>query len=468
VKILFATLLSLSCFMAYAASEEEKKIREYIHQIEETQKDIAGLLVMQNFSRIFVKQMEAGDASAQIDLIFSSNSQYGLSNISTQFFDLIYSDKIDQEKIDSVTRLLILMRSHKHAWVKVGRKVRSASESFLANFQSSQDICSEQNFLEALATVENFAPTGVDAKRFRKNWIVRMGGTYSESPNGEGQYSANASLESNGDEDQVIRHAVAGSAGVVASLWGGPLAGAAAGFVVEAVWGMFDMQRSMNEMARLAKYNNELYEIMNVEINVKKHFDSYCRELERAYIEVRPLVLNAKTPEGLGHLEKARGDFLAANPIDVDVDTTKFFRTPNEFYRFAKLKALTDAVNVFSDDAMYFESWNRAIDRIDEMNDRMEHALNQIIAHRRQETYNPDVSIFTNLIAQVETLNNLKSAFTKEMLAYFDLITDEDRDAAIVRMKNLVENYRIYHMKLNEDETAILESYESAIDRIGA
>ena len=457
-------ILSVSLSFGVYAANPEKEIRKYIKEIEKNQKDIASLLVLQNFSKFMADTDYGSVIHEQVDFFTSYESGKGMGQISDDFFNTIYSDKTDSEKIDSTAKLLIIMRKSKSNWIQLGATVKRSHERFFQEFRETDDICSDHNFYQSMAVLENFTPDGVDASKFRRTWELRVGGSAAFNENGSFDYSGSAEIlgPDEGSSTAEARHAVATTAGA-AALYAPPpwnvIGAVALPILIEATWGMIDMHKSMKEMDKLAKANQDLYKAMSYEINVKKHFKVYCSELAKAYSEVRPLVLALNEPAGYENLLDALDKTEKFNGESID-----FSSTPENFYKFARFKALNDAAIIFGQHEDYFFNWEFVSERINEFTDNIERSIDQIIAHKRQVSGR--VSEVAEIFKQIENLNNLKSSFSKELFFYFDTESITDRSDSLKRLKFMVENYRLYREVLTHEEMDVLTSFENAIFKL--
>jgi hypothetical protein len=460
-----AIILFISFSTFARAGSVDNKIRHYIDEIDKTQKNIAGLLVLQNFSRFMVNTVQSDEVDLYFDHYQKTDSAHSLHEQSQKFFNMVFSDEAESDKIASATQFLILLRRSKHNWVDLGARIKRSHENFYKVFKTQSSICSDQNFYESMAVLENFTPQGVDTSKLRQAWNLKVGSSARVNDEGETSFGTYADIEAPNDKSEDARHAVATTAGALA-LYAPPpwnIAGAIGlPILIEVTWGIVDMNKNIRKMDKIALANHELFQSMSYEINVKKHFNLYCNELERAYLEVRPLVLNHNRPEGYALLEKA----WASSKNVPNIDPALFFQTPDTFYAFAKFKALNDAMTIFGHNDQYFKNWQFVLENIDEFTNNIEMALSQIIAHKRYQTYVPDTSVFTDIFEQIENLNNLKKTYSRQLLDYFDLQSKDEKRQAIQHLRKLVEHYRLLHTNLTTEEDEVLDSYENLIHKL--
>jgi hypothetical protein len=456
------------CFSNVFASNPEKQVRKYIQEIEQSQKEIASLLVIQNFSRFMVSTVDDNEVSRTTDLFMSPQSTNGMRKLTSDFFDTVYSEKTDGEKIDSITKLLIRIRRSRTQWINLGSRIKRTHEKFFDNFQSNSELCSDKYFYESFAVLENFTPSGIDASQFRYAWDLKVEGNRTFFDDGTSSFnmSAHANGQDQGSTAADARHAAATTAGAVAMMAPPPwnIVGAVGlPLLIEISWGMIDMSKNMREMEKLAAANQDLFQALKYEINIKKYYTPYCNELERAYLELRPLILDINSVEGKKNLETMLDEINAFGTIDQN----SFFKTKDNFYRFVKAKAIRDAVTIFDQNQEYFQNWNQVMESLDNFTTNIELALTQIISHRR-DGMNQNESVFASIFQQIMDLNHLKESFTKHVLDYFEKTTFYEQQTSIHSMRILIENYRLFHLHLNPEEIDFLTSYEHVILKLEA
>jgi hypothetical protein len=455
--------------IALGSSDTETKIRNYIANIDQSQKEIAGHLALRSFSRFFIDAADSKELDDQLNYFFTADQSAGFNKISNDFFDLIYSDTPDKEKINSAVQLLIHLRKDKRSWVSVGGQVRSATESFYNSIHNEEYLCSEESFADALAGVKTNLPSGLDTSKFGKEWQLSFSGYVSNDSNGNlvggGSVSSSSPSSSGGSGNE--REAVATTVGAIVSLCvpcGGPLAGAAAALVVEVVWGMVDMHHKVQELEAVARANQDLYASMRFEVNVKKHYDDYCMGLKQAYTEVKPLILESRSENGRRTLD---AEIMAARLFVPELNQNAF-KSSETFYHYTKYMLLNQAKFVNSSDEQYFSSWNQVIQNLDNVTGNIEKSISQIIAQKYKTQYKGDVELITKLIKQVESLDQFKKGFYSSLFAYFETNEKSSKMELLNSMKNLVQNYSLYHDDVSSEEFEVIKGFTETIAKLEA
>jgi hypothetical protein len=453
-KTIFLALILLS---AGAVADIEDQIRDHIDNIEAAQKQIASLLVLQNFSRQFIENADLEEFKELYSVYISDDNALDMQKISTALFEVTYSDKLDKEKIVELTQLSILLRGSKYQWINMGENLQQAHQDFFASFANDNQVCSEENFSKSLAMMESFSPAGVDTSQLKRSWQLTVGGKLTVDDDGSTSINYYARPQyPEGDEDSAeMKHAVAVTAGAVATGYGGPYAGAAAMAAVELIWGAFSMAEHMREMEKIAEANEDLHEIMQFEINVRKHFNEYCQHLNSAYQEAQPLVADINNLETrtkihteLVRLKALLGDDLSHSIIQKQT----VYQSPEVFYQFFKFKILNEALILHNYEQDYYGGWSGVIAANRTITTNLENAIYQFIERKIANGYKPDEAV-DRLIAEVEQFSKFKSLFYQQVLSYFDEANVDKRNLRIDKLESLITNYRLYHRTLNEEET---------------
>jgi len=466
---LFILLLPLQA----SAADVENRIRDYIHTIDSTQRNIASMLVLQNFSRFFIQSVDQESLNQQFSSYFSKEGQYNVTRATNGLFDAIYSEKLDKEKINDIVQLVILMRQAKIQWVNMGSQLQIAHASFYENFSKDSDVCSENNFSNSLTVLENFSPEGVDTSQLSRSWELSVGGELTVSDNGDTNFGYYVKPSFTGESDsEEAKHAVATTAGAAATFLPPPgnlIGPIAIPIAIEVIWGAIDMKKHIKEMEKIAQANEDLHSMMQFEVNVRKHFMDYCQTLKTAYIEARPLVTDIKTPSSLqkirteiSSLRKKLGKELSSGVIN----KSSIFNDRETFYHFFKFKLLNEALLLNNYHSDYFKDWNQVLNNIDRVNDNMETALNQVITHKINQEYQPDYSSLNTLIKKVENFSNFKNNFYLKTINYFEVVKSDKREEVINDLKILIDNYTLYHKTLSQEESEFISNANKTIKKL--
>jgi hypothetical protein len=460
------------CFSQLAHADVEEQIRDHIRNIEAAQKQIASLLVLQNFSRQFVENSNNQQFQQMYQIYSSDENAYDMQKMATSLFEITYSDKLDQKKIAELTQLAILLRGSKYQWVNMGAHLQQAQKTFFESFSASNQVCSENNFSKSLTMMESFSPEGVDTSQLKRSWAFTVGGKLSVSDNGNTSvnYYANATYPEDDQDSAEARHAVATVAGAIGNGYGGPIVGSAAAAAVEVIWGALSMTDHMKEMEKIADANEDLHSIMQFEVNVRQYFTDYCQHLKRAYIESKPLVLNINNEatrveifQELTRLKTLLGDNLSSDIVQDQA----VYQAPETFYQFFKFKILNEALVLHQYQQNYYGSWSDVITANRNITDNLENVIYQFIEKSITDTYQPDQAV-DRLISEVEQFSQFKSEFYGHILNYFNETDLTKRQLLLTKLSLLVTHYRLYHQVLNKEEATFMELADKTIAELRA
>ncbi|MFP5491559.1 MAG: hypothetical protein ACLGG0_08665 [Bacteriovoracia bacterium] len=459
--IIFIKLTTTS--LANPANE----IKKYAKEIETTQKDIAAVLVLQNFSRFMIDASSANNIDQSLNYILSADNTQGLSQLSESFFDTIYADSTNAEKINDISKILIQVRAARHSWFALGAKTKRIYEDFYSNVANISDVCSDESFLKSMAVVESFTPAGVNTGSLRLAWDLQVGGSTSFSEGGGISFGGYANLDRNDDRSNSVnaRRAAATTAGALALQFTPPPYNIAAAILlpiaIEVVWGVVDMKKNMNEMKQIAEANGELYATMRFEVNVKKHYKQLCSQFQQAYSEIQPVIKQAFDSKNYQLIYDLKKDL----PVFKEEDSA---RIVEEFYEFSRSKLVQDAAVIAEADQAYAANWTIVNKRIDDFILNIDLALTQIIAAQYTDLDSSRGQHFAEILARVDSLSSFKKGFTDGLLKYFDFVEVDEREDQLQELKWMIEHYELAHPALNQEEIQVLITYIDVIAKLGA
>lgn len=462
-RLITAILIICTSFSSWA-NDQEKQIRNYISEINSTQDKIASILLMQTYSR-FMADSSSIDLNTNLNFIHSPTEAKGLSALSESFFDIVYSDASDENKINDITKIFILIKRSQRSWLSQGSNIKKAHEDFFQSFSSISQICNTDSFNRSMAVLENFSPTGIDSGKLRQAWDLKVGGSVTVNQNGESHFGPYASLTRSGDgsNSAEARHAAATTAGALA-LYAPPpyniIGAIALPILIETVWGIIDMNKNMHEMNKIAKANRDLYSTMRFEINVKKSYLDKCQKFQAAYQDIREPILNALKTNDSGQLEMMIKGLSESKFHQEDLD-----ELIKDFKNFSEMKLLNDAINLIASESSYQQQHQIVWQKTEDFIQNIDKALTQIISQKNAAITQGNPVLFASILNRIDNFYSFKKFFTKELLNFFDS-PQEQRKHSFTIMKQMLENYPLLNPDLGQEERETINTYAEVLIKI--
>jgi len=464
-----AWLLLAVCWPGFA-SEVEQQIRDHAAGIEEMQRVIAGQLVWWSFADFFTTQSDNHALNREISSFWSAKNEQDIQNASTALLQLIYSEKVPNEKLNEIETFLVLIRRTKAAWLRSASSVQNWHREFFDRVENVEQVCSEERFSAALSAIQFSSPEGVDTSALQRSYTFSAQGRWRGGGEGPTEFEygpggiAFDSSDGGGDE----RHAVAQTAGTVAYLFIPPpwnVVGAVAIVVaVEIVWAAVEMKDHMKELEKIAAANMELFDALDFSVNVRAHYREMCKKMQDAYRDVRPAILSAGNTLRIDELEDEVDRIQEATGWEKAPEVTAHMMTsdPETFYQASKMGFLSTAILVQQLSDTYVSNWHLGVQKINRVADNLEKVLRQIIRRKVEDGYAADERV-SRLLERTRTLAELKTDFYERTLEFFDLGGEEERQRHTSGMRSLLDAYVLLHAPLGEHEEEFLEVARDAL-----
>lgn len=456
------------CFSVCSFSDVEGDIRNYISEIENTQKKMASIMVLQNFSNFFIESLP----QEKINEVFGHFlNKDGLSSISNRIFDITFSDDLNAEKINQLTTVLLTLRNDRKNWVSLGENLQDANLVFQKNFSKGSGLCSENSFNKSLAFIDKFSPADINTSGLGKTFDVEIGAkvTYFYE-GGDVSYDGNVSATFDGGADSAnMRHAATTNA-VAASTYLPPpynvVGAVAAVILIEVVWGMIDMEKHLKELEKIADANQDLHKAFHLEVNLKKYFSEYCVTLESAYLDAAKLIANGDSEAIKSEITKLNVEL--GEDFDINNLTAKLiYEDTKTFYTFFKLKTLSESYNQKINQVAYYSNWKRVMDLVDNNIRNLEKAITQLVrAKNYSEFSQSSLSKYDQIIKSVVDFTSFRTSYHNLLLTYFDSSTVIERKQKVKDLMDLIANYISYNSPLSVEEEEFVKIYEIAVTEL--
>ncbi|MBL6989883.1 MAG: hypothetical protein ISR65_08895 [Bacteriovoracaceae bacterium] len=457
--ILISIVFSLFC-STYSFAEEspEAAIGDYIKKIDQKYKAIAKSLVMMSYARIFANQLP------------SDSKVPDFSSISDDIFTIVFSNKIQQEKIDSLTQTFVKINLIKRKWLSKGSKLKTSSLMFNNFFTDNANICSEKNFQDSLALINTNTPSGIDLSNLTRAFEVGFTVTLSEDgslQNADIFSQFEVSKNENEYKEAISFGVGAGVSLIAKSAKLGPYVavGVAVAILIKLSWDLVELQEHNKKLRALAILHKELFNKLTFEKTVRDYYYLFCKKVSSAYTDNLPLVqeiLEAKAqPQQIQEKIAIHSAYLAQRKIIEQADNIDFLDRPSDFYHFFSWRLLQSVVASKQQSGVYDTTWSNVMQEYSLLEQSIQDAMTKIIESKKQQDIN-----FRQVMIDLFDFANFKRQFTKLLLKQRQAVNVEDQVRYLEELENLLAYFQMGKKSLTVSQLEFLKGYKKIVEQI--
>ncbi len=445
----FIAALSIS---TSALADEAAMIRQYAADIHAGQRKVAQNLVSQHIRKFMLNDEEIAKQISDRGLDVSEDH---LINSGDALANVMASDKSWGEKAVLLGSVLGEARQYGHRWGENRLLTKRAFEKFLSNIQGSEKLCGDNGFYQGLAKLESMekAPsmkvlsTKIDHEVGVKVIVDDNGNTSYERPD------APAPEDKAKDARRAIESMVlAYSSSTVAGFF----VAAGAILIVESVAASIENRAHIRRVKNLVKANNALFQASKFEENVHKYYSEICANYEKAYGEVRQVIVQEKGA--------ARDRRLLAMAAENKEDSLEDVSSrPEKMAKYIKYKVAMNAYVVLSDNG---EAWSKMNAEIQEKIDNLENGITLFVARDYDRNYSPDLSTLEGALRKTDALRAMKQAFYNELSKYNTASDTSTKAQCILGMENALESYLRSFPAPSAEEIALLTELRDIVSEL--
>lgn len=419
------------------ANDPIKEIEIYIKKIKTHQNEIAQALALFSLVKSFSARVDQNILNKKINNFIQFNVQDGKGkfiDITRRITETLLSKRPSQEQMKELTRSFSMLRKLNTNWIDFGASMTKSKEQFVKVLSENQNICSEENFYESLNFIKRVIPEGQDFGSLVK--VREFGMQLTFGNDGEFESAGlNVFTEQEAKEKEkeeaVFSTALALSASIIAAgANGGPygltpaLVVAAVLIVASAVYSAFKMKGYRKKLDELATKNNELFENMKFEYNIKSYYFKNCNMLKAGFSDHRKLVLNYLTdvtgPLPLVLRKDELEKKINKSTGKITLESINPFREPESFYLLYSNQLLEQAIVIKESNEKYSRYWDAFREKYEKRQKYIENLIYQMAYNKRNGQLREHELRFKKVIDGLFGLKDFKTTFNNVLLEFYE------------------------------------------------
>lgn len=438
-----------------ALGDDLDKIKEYKKKVEENQRNIAVILVFNSFSALIENGID-GHESEEITTFFNS-TDFNIETLARPLNDLIFSTKLNQEKVNEIATLLVKLRRMKYKMIGVGSTIKAANTYYLRRVQKVDSVCSKESYTASMSSIESFQFEAIDTSVLSKKYGINFGMSI-DADQGKGDTPPD---NSNTEDEQAVKYTLHALANIAP-----PPYNFAIMAVIELIAEGYALSQHRDYMKKLSRENHKLYNQLRTEDNIEKYYYDYCNSLKRAVEKVSPLLDDADSNrETIRALLDEAAAKIGSNLTLENINSEVYSKNTEQFYYFFVFQLLNQGMMISELNNYFSDNWDEFIKSYYEQFDNIEKTIMQLLSKKYHNSFASLKLKFESHVNYVDRVNYLKTEFTRLYLAYFKA-SKVNRTLLLENARILLLSYKTVYSDFEADEKALIDEYILALEKM--